>query len=172
MRQNRRPVAANQGCPLITVKLWVITAAMMMMIMVLLMIGEEHLFLRLSYFTTAVKAAITLISEERNEASESASHLILSLTSHVSCPSRVSLGPAGSLQIWYRLNREKEADVFTPPSGNLADGLLHRVQIHREGRDMYVQVSCFVWRDVYIYYIYYSTFFLIRSFSRLIEIPV
>uniref|UniRef100_A0A671NBX6 Contactin associated protein-like 5b n=1 Tax=Sinocyclocheilus anshuiensis TaxID=1608454 RepID=A0A671NBX6_9TELE len=47
----------------------------------------------------------------------------------------------GSLQIWYRLNRDKEPDIFTPTSFNLANGELHRVQIHREGRDMYVQVS-------------------------------
>ncbi|KAA0712083.1 Contactin-associated protein-like 5 [Triplophysa tibetana] len=53
----------------------------------------------------------------------------------------VILAHNGSLQIWYRLNREKEPDVFTPASANLADGLLHRVQIHREGRDMYVQID-------------------------------
>uniref|UniRef100_A0A671NFQ0 Contactin associated protein-like 5b n=1 Tax=Sinocyclocheilus anshuiensis TaxID=1608454 RepID=A0A671NFQ0_9TELE len=47
----------------------------------------------------------------------------------------------GSLQIWYRLNRDKEPDIFTPTSFNLANGELHRVQIHREGRDMYVQVN-------------------------------
>lgn len=49
--------------------------------------------------------------------------------------------PAGSLQIWYRLNRDKEPDIFTPMSLNLANGELHRVQIHREGRDMYVQID-------------------------------
>uniref|UniRef100_A0A8C2APN1 Contactin associated protein-like 5b n=1 Tax=Cyprinus carpio TaxID=7962 RepID=A0A8C2APN1_CYPCA len=53
----------------------------------------------------------------------------------------IILAHNGSLQIWYRLNREKEPDIFTPTSLNLANGELHRVQIHREGRDMYVQVS-------------------------------
>ncbi|XP_056304538.1 contactin-associated protein-like 5 [Danio aesculapii] len=47
----------------------------------------------------------------------------------------------GSLQIWYRLNREKDPDIFMPTSLNLANGELHRVQIHREGRDMYVQID-------------------------------
>uniref|UniRef100_A0A671SPW2 Contactin-associated protein-like 5 n=1 Tax=Sinocyclocheilus anshuiensis TaxID=1608454 RepID=A0A671SPW2_9TELE len=54
----------------------------------------------------------------------------------------IILAHNGSLQIWYRLSREKEPDIFTPTSLNLANGELHRVQIHREGRDMYVQVSC------------------------------
>uniref|UniRef100_A0A9J7YM77 Contactin associated protein-like 5b n=1 Tax=Cyprinus carpio carpio TaxID=630221 RepID=A0A9J7YM77_CYPCA len=53
----------------------------------------------------------------------------------------IILAHNGSLQIWYRLNRDKEPDIFTPMSLNLANGELHRVQIHREGRDMYVQVS-------------------------------
>uniref|UniRef100_A0A672NRW6 Contactin-associated protein-like 5 n=1 Tax=Sinocyclocheilus grahami TaxID=75366 RepID=A0A672NRW6_SINGR len=53
----------------------------------------------------------------------------------------IILAHNGSLQIWYRLNRDKEPDIFTPTSFNLANGELHRVQIHREGRDMYVQVS-------------------------------
>uniref|UniRef100_A0A673KFN7 Contactin-associated protein-like 5 n=1 Tax=Sinocyclocheilus rhinocerous TaxID=307959 RepID=A0A673KFN7_9TELE len=53
----------------------------------------------------------------------------------------IILAHNGSLQIWYRLNRDKEPDIFTPTSFNLANGELHRVQIHREGRDMYVQVN-------------------------------
>uniref|UniRef100_A0A673LG76 Contactin-associated protein-like 5 n=1 Tax=Sinocyclocheilus rhinocerous TaxID=307959 RepID=A0A673LG76_9TELE len=53
----------------------------------------------------------------------------------------IILAHNGSLQIWYRLSREKEPDIFTPTSLNLANGELHRVQIHREGRDMYVQVN-------------------------------
>uniref|UniRef100_A0A8C1QDS9 Contactin associated protein-like 5b n=1 Tax=Cyprinus carpio TaxID=7962 RepID=A0A8C1QDS9_CYPCA len=53
----------------------------------------------------------------------------------------IILAHNGSLQIWYRLNRDKEPDIFTPMSLNLANGELHRVQIHREGRDMYVQVN-------------------------------
>uniref|UniRef100_A0A8C1JIZ7 Contactin associated protein-like 5b n=1 Tax=Cyprinus carpio TaxID=7962 RepID=A0A8C1JIZ7_CYPCA len=59
----------------------------------------------------------------------------------------IILAHNGSLQIWYRLNRDKEPDIFTPMSLNLANGELHRVQIHREGRDMYVQVSfAFLWQ--------------------------
>uniref|UniRef100_A0A8C1JHL2 Contactin associated protein-like 5b n=1 Tax=Cyprinus carpio TaxID=7962 RepID=A0A8C1JHL2_CYPCA len=50
----------------------------------------------------------------------------------------IILAHNGSLQIWYRLNRDKEPDIFTPMSLNLANGELHRVQIHREGRDMYI----------------------------------
>uniref|UniRef100_A0A8C1JIW8 Contactin associated protein-like 5b n=1 Tax=Cyprinus carpio TaxID=7962 RepID=A0A8C1JIW8_CYPCA len=53
----------------------------------------------------------------------------------------IILAHNGSLQIWYRLNRDKEPDIFTPMSLNLANGELHRVQIHREGRDMYVQID-------------------------------
>ncbi|XP_016422703.1 contactin-associated protein-like 5, partial [Sinocyclocheilus rhinocerous] len=53
----------------------------------------------------------------------------------------IILAHNGSLQIWYRLNRDKEPDIFTPTSFNLANGELHRVQIHREGRDMYVQID-------------------------------
>ncbi|XP_030626430.1 contactin-associated protein-like 5 [Chanos chanos] len=53
----------------------------------------------------------------------------------------VILAQNGSLQIWYRLNREKKPDVFTPRPHNLANGQLHKVQIHREGRDMYVQID-------------------------------
>uniref|UniRef100_A0A8B9K4I3 Contactin associated protein-like 5b n=1 Tax=Astyanax mexicanus TaxID=7994 RepID=A0A8B9K4I3_ASTMX len=45
----------------------------------------------------------------------------------------------GSLQIWYKLNREKQPDMFTPTQHSLANGKLHRIQLHREGRDMYVQ---------------------------------
>lgn len=33
-----------------------------------------------------------------------------------------------------------EPDVFTATEYNLANGQLHRVQLHREGGDMYVQV--------------------------------
>lgn len=51
----------------------------------------------------------------------------------------------GSLQIWFHLNREKRAEIFTPKASSLADGQLHRVQVHREGKDLYVQVS-----DIYL----------------------
>lgn len=107
------------------------------------MIGEEHLFLCFSYFKTAVKLAITLISESFKVccADLILSHLCLKLPAFLAS----HWHPTGSLQIWYRLNREKEPDIFTPTSFNLANGELHRVQIHREGRDMYVQVG-----DAYI----------------------
>uniref|UniRef100_A0AAY4DU31 Contactin-associated protein-like 5 n=1 Tax=Denticeps clupeoides TaxID=299321 RepID=A0AAY4DU31_9TELE len=52
----------------------------------------------------------------------------------------VILSLNGSLQIWYQLNREKRPDVFIPHPYGLANGQLHRVQIHREGKDMYVKV--------------------------------
>uniref|UniRef100_A0A8C8M103 Contactin associated protein-like 5b n=1 Tax=Oncorhynchus tshawytscha TaxID=74940 RepID=A0A8C8M103_ONCTS len=53
----------------------------------------------------------------------------------------INLANNGSLQIWYRLNREKRAEIFTPKVSSLADGQLHRVQVHREGKDLYVQVN-------------------------------
>ncbi|XP_064827016.1 contactin-associated protein-like 5 [Oncorhynchus masou masou] len=53
----------------------------------------------------------------------------------------IILANNGSLQIWYHLNREKRAEIFTPKVSSLADGQLHRVQVHREGKDLYVQVS-------------------------------
>ncbi len=109
--------------------------------MVMVMIGEQYPLLCSSYFKTAVKLAITLISGEGNEPSN-----VLCWLDSVFClklPAFLASHwrPAGSLQIWYRLNREKEPDIFTPTSINLANGELHRIQIHREGRDMYVQVS-------------------------------
>ncbi|KAG5262097.1 hypothetical protein AALO_G00292190 [Alosa alosa] len=51
------------------------------------------------------------------------------------------LAPNGSLQIWYRLSRDKRPDVFMPRPYSLADGQLHRVQIHREGKDMYIKID-------------------------------
>uniref|UniRef100_A0AAZ3R6L6 Contactin-associated protein-like 5 n=1 Tax=Oncorhynchus tshawytscha TaxID=74940 RepID=A0AAZ3R6L6_ONCTS len=53
----------------------------------------------------------------------------------------INLANNGSLQIWYRLNREKRAEIFTPKVSSLADGQLHRVQVHREGKDLYVQID-------------------------------
>uniref|UniRef100_A0A672GYR0 Contactin associated protein-like 5a n=1 Tax=Salarias fasciatus TaxID=181472 RepID=A0A672GYR0_SALFA len=53
----------------------------------------------------------------------------------------VILARNGTLQIWYHLQTHRKPDVFSPLLGNLADGLLHRVRIHREGKDLYVQVS-------------------------------
>lgn len=51
------------------------------------------------------------------------------------------LSVAGSLQIWYHLQTDQRPDVFSPALNNLADGRLHRIRIHRVGRNLYVQVS-------------------------------
>ncbi|KAG5283781.1 hypothetical protein AALO_G00046070 [Alosa alosa] len=53
----------------------------------------------------------------------------------------IILARNGSLQIWYRLHEEGKPDVLTPTSCSLADGRLHRVRIHREAKDVYVQVD-------------------------------
>uniref|UniRef100_A0A3B5MF64 Uncharacterized protein n=1 Tax=Xiphophorus couchianus TaxID=32473 RepID=A0A3B5MF64_9TELE len=43
----------------------------------------------------------------------------------------------GSLQIWYHLQTERSPDVFNPTPKNLADGRLHRIRIHRVGKNLY-----------------------------------
>ncbi|XP_052004183.1 contactin-associated protein-like 5 isoform X2 [Xyrauchen texanus] len=53
----------------------------------------------------------------------------------------VILARNGSLQIWYRLHKEKRPDVFSPILSGLSDGQLHRVHIQREGKDVFVQVD-------------------------------
>ncbi|XP_076854460.1 contactin-associated protein-like 5 isoform X2 [Brachyhypopomus gauderio] len=53
----------------------------------------------------------------------------------------VILAHNGSLQIWYRLHEERSTTVLSPVSTSLADGLLHRLRLHREGQDVYVQVD-------------------------------
>uniref|UniRef100_A0AAR2L5J2 Contactin associated protein-like 5a n=1 Tax=Pygocentrus nattereri TaxID=42514 RepID=A0AAR2L5J2_PYGNA len=53
----------------------------------------------------------------------------------------IILARNGSLQIWYRLHKERRPSVFSPVLTNLADGELHRLRLHREGKDVYVQVS-------------------------------
>uniref|UniRef100_A0A3Q0T1B6 Contactin associated protein-like 5a n=1 Tax=Amphilophus citrinellus TaxID=61819 RepID=A0A3Q0T1B6_AMPCI len=53
----------------------------------------------------------------------------------------VILARNGSLQIWYHLQMHRSPDMFSPILSNLADGQLHRVRIHREGKDLYVQVT-------------------------------
>uniref|UniRef100_A0A9J7Z2M4 Contactin associated protein-like 5a n=1 Tax=Cyprinus carpio carpio TaxID=630221 RepID=A0A9J7Z2M4_CYPCA len=53
----------------------------------------------------------------------------------------IILARNGSLQIWYQLHKEKRPDVFIPILSSLADGRLHRVQIQREGKDVFVQVK-------------------------------
>ena len=52
---------------------------------------------------------------------------------HALCP--------GSLQIWYHLQTDRSPDVFSPALNNLADGRLHRIRIHRVGKNLYVQVG-------------------------------
>ncbi|KAL1021813.1 hypothetical protein UPYG_G00018400 [Umbra pygmaea] len=53
----------------------------------------------------------------------------------------IILANNGSLQIWYRLNREKRSEIFTPKDSSLADGQLHRLQVHREGTILYVRID-------------------------------
>ncbi|KAG2459009.1 CNTP5 protein, partial [Polypterus senegalus] len=53
----------------------------------------------------------------------------------------VILSRNGSLQIWYRLNKLKEPDIFFTNTVNLANAQVHQVQINREGRDIYVQID-------------------------------
>ncbi|XP_015250302.1 PREDICTED: contactin-associated protein-like 5, partial [Cyprinodon variegatus] len=47
----------------------------------------------------------------------------------------------GSLQIWYHLQTDRSPDIFSPVPKNLADGRLHRIRIHRVGRNLYVQID-------------------------------
>uniref|UniRef100_A0A668AK63 Contactin associated protein-like 5a n=1 Tax=Myripristis murdjan TaxID=586833 RepID=A0A668AK63_9TELE len=47
----------------------------------------------------------------------------------------VILARNGSLQIWYRLQMDRNSDVFSPSLSSLADGRLHRIRMHREGKD-------------------------------------
>ncbi|XP_035531842.1 contactin-associated protein-like 5 [Morone saxatilis] len=47
----------------------------------------------------------------------------------------------GSLQIWYHLQIHRTPDVFSPILSSLADGQIHRIRIHREGKDLYVQID-------------------------------
>ncbi|XP_076011126.1 contactin-associated protein-like 5 [Genypterus blacodes] len=53
----------------------------------------------------------------------------------------VILATNGTLQIWYHLQVDRNPDVFSPTYSNLADGRLHRIRIHREGKDVYVQTD-------------------------------
>eukprot|EP00064_Thunnus_orientalis_P015034 superscaffoldBa00002715_g15083 len=53
----------------------------------------------------------------------------------------VILARNGSLQIWYHLQRDRSPDVFSPALSSLADGRLHRIRIHREGKHLYVQID-------------------------------
>uniref|UniRef100_A0A6Q2Y3P5 Contactin associated protein-like 5a n=1 Tax=Esox lucius TaxID=8010 RepID=A0A6Q2Y3P5_ESOLU len=53
----------------------------------------------------------------------------------------VILARNGSLQIWYHLHVDRRPDVFSPRPTSLVDGRLHRIRIHREGKDIYLQVT-------------------------------
>ncbi|XP_077946747.1 contactin-associated protein-like 5 [Gasterosteus aculeatus] len=53
----------------------------------------------------------------------------------------VILARNGSLQIWYHLQTDGSPDVFSPVLANLADGRLHRIRIHRVGKNLYVQID-------------------------------
>ncbi|MBN3304064.1 CNTP5 protein, partial [Amia calva] len=53
----------------------------------------------------------------------------------------IILAQNGSLQIWYQLNNERKPDVFFPGTTNLANGQLHWVRVHREGKYVYVQID-------------------------------
>uniref|UniRef100_A0A3P8TEU0 Contactin associated protein-like 5a n=1 Tax=Amphiprion percula TaxID=161767 RepID=A0A3P8TEU0_AMPPE len=55
----------------------------------------------------------------------------------------VILARNGSLQIWYHLQTDRSPDVFSPALNNLADGRLHRIRIHRVGKNLYIQVALF-----------------------------
>ncbi|XP_062845346.1 contactin-associated protein-like 5 isoform X2 [Trichomycterus rosablanca] len=67
--------------------------------------------------------------------------MLMTVTTYQQQYMAIILARNGSLQIWYKLNREKEPDVFLATQHSLANGNLHRIQLHREGRDMYVQVN-------------------------------
>ncbi|XP_071340826.1 contactin-associated protein-like 5 isoform X2 [Trachinotus anak] len=53
----------------------------------------------------------------------------------------VILARNGSLQIWYHLQTHRKQDVFSPILSSLADRQLHHIRIHREGKDLYVQID-------------------------------
>ncbi|XP_076869296.1 contactin-associated protein-like 5 [Brachyhypopomus gauderio] len=67
--------------------------------------------------------------------------MLMTVTTYHQQYMTIILAHNGSLQIWYKLNRESQPDVFTPTQHSLANGQLHRIQLHREGRDVYVQVD-------------------------------
>uniref|UniRef100_A0A4W5QPQ6 Contactin associated protein-like 5b n=1 Tax=Hucho hucho TaxID=62062 RepID=A0A4W5QPQ6_9TELE len=85
--------------------------------------GESRENVAFSYLTTHTPAMLLCVSTYHQQ------YLAIILANN------------GSLQIWYRLNREKRAEIITPKVSSLADGQLHRVQVHREGKDLYVQVN-------------------------------
>uniref|UniRef100_A0A8C7D3F0 Contactin-associated protein-like 5 n=1 Tax=Oncorhynchus kisutch TaxID=8019 RepID=A0A8C7D3F0_ONCKI len=85
--------------------------------------GESRENVALSFLTTRTPAMLLCVSTYHQQ------YLAIILANN------------GSLQIWFHLNREERAEIFTPKASSLADGQLHRVQVHREGKDLYVQVN-------------------------------
>ncbi|CDQ89255.1 unnamed protein product [Oncorhynchus mykiss] len=85
--------------------------------------GESRENVALSFLTTRTPAMLLCVSTYHQQ------YLAIILANN------------GSLQIWFRLNREERAEIFTPKASSLADGQLHRVQVHREGKDIYVQID-------------------------------
>uniref|UniRef100_A0A8C8GLA4 Contactin-associated protein-like 5 n=1 Tax=Oncorhynchus tshawytscha TaxID=74940 RepID=A0A8C8GLA4_ONCTS len=85
--------------------------------------GESRENVALSFLTTRTPAMLLCVSTYHQQ------YLAIILANN------------GSLQIWFHLNREERAENFTPKASSLADGQLHRVQVHREGKDLYVQVK-------------------------------
>ncbi|XP_065097094.1 contactin-associated protein-like 5 [Paramisgurnus dabryanus] len=53
----------------------------------------------------------------------------------------VMLASNGSLQIRYLLSQEKQTEVFSAKSPNLADGRFHWVKISRKGQELLVQID-------------------------------
>ncbi|XP_064800684.1 contactin-associated protein-like 5 [Oncorhynchus masou masou] len=53
----------------------------------------------------------------------------------------VILARNGSLQIWYSIHVDRKPDVFSPSPSSLADRRLHRIRIHRQGKDVYLQID-------------------------------
>ncbi|GCB71276.1 hypothetical protein scyTo_0008796 [Scyliorhinus torazame] len=56
---------------------------------------------------------------------------------------RVDNRKKGSNQVRYRLNKDKDPDIFSLNSGNLADGHLHTVKINREGPSVHIEIDHF-----------------------------
>nr|XP_046219038.1 contactin-associated protein-like 5 [Oncorhynchus gorbuscha] len=53
----------------------------------------------------------------------------------------VILARNGSLQIWYSIHVDRKPDVFSPSPSSLADRRLHHIRIHRQGKDVYLQID-------------------------------
>ncbi|XP_040004671.1 contactin-associated protein-like 5 [Xiphias gladius] len=53
----------------------------------------------------------------------------------------VTLARNGTLQIWYHMQKHRNPDMFSPIRSSLADGRLHQIRIHRDGKNLYVQID-------------------------------